>query len=63
MEGGTEEGVSGIRTALADPAGTAAALGGREWVRARHAPAPWVPRLLEVYRAAGDHSGGSRLPR
>jgi glycosyltransferase involved in cell wall biosynthesis len=63
IEGGLEEVVSGIRAALGDPAGTAEALGGREWVRARHAATPWVPRLLEVYRAALDDSGRARPPR
>lgn len=63
IEGGTGEVVNGIRAALGDPAGTAATLGGREWVRARHTATPWVPRLLEVYRGAVDDSGGSHPPR
>lgn len=52
IEGDLEEVVSGIRQAVLDPSGTAAALGGAAWVRSRHVATPWVPRLLEVYRSA-----------
>ncbi len=63
IEGGVEEVVGGIRDALSDPQGTAATLGGSEWVRARHVATPWVPRLLEVYRRAVGDASSSRTPR
>lgn len=63
VEGGLEEVVGGIRSALDDPAGTAAALGGSEWVRARHVATPWIPRLLEVYRRAVDDASSAGTPR
>lgn len=52
IEGDLDAVVGGIRQAVADPSGTAAALGGSEWARTRHDPAPLVPRLLRAYRAA-----------
>lgn len=52
IEGDLEEVVSGIREAVLDPGGAAAALGGAPWVRSRHSATPWIPRLLEVYRGA-----------
>lgn len=52
IEGDLAEVVNGIRNAVLDPAGTAAALGGAAWVRSRHVATPWIPRLLDVYRSA-----------
>ena len=54
IEGELDEVVSGIRQAVVDPIGTAAALGGAAWVASRHIATPWIPRLLDVYRAAVD---------
>lgn len=63
MEGDVEDVVGGIRQALTDPPATAARLGGRDWVRARHVATPWVPRLLEVYRRAVDDASAPGTPR
>lgn len=63
IEGDLGDVVDGIRLALDDPAGTAAHLGGSDWVRARHVAGPWVPRLLEVYRRAIDDARPTRPAR
>lgn len=63
IEGDLADVVGGIREALSDPRGTAARLGGQDWVRARHVATPWVPRLLEVYRRAVDDAGSTGTPR
>ena len=52
IEGDLDAVVGGIRAAVADPGGTADALGGSSWARSHHDPAPLVPRLQAVYRLA-----------